>query len=180
MSQEKKESFILYLEHEELINELSDEDAVSKVSMLVSELGIDKSILPAIPAAIEKANDSNHHALAIELPNGKIITGRETELLSPASSAIINAIKEITKIPDEIDLLSDTVLKPILSIKKEALVSYYKTLQLQEVLIALSICAVTNPVIKKALNNLSKLKGSNAHCTYILTDSDIIFRSKTL
>ena len=152
--------------------ELSDEDAVSKVSMLVSELEIDKSILPAIPAAIEKANISDHHALAIELPNGKIITGRETELLSPASSAIINAIKEITKIPDEIDLLSDTVLKPILSIKKEALVSYYKTLQLQEVLIALSICAVTNPVIKKALNNLSKLKGSNAHCTYILTDSD--------
>ena len=70
------------------------------------------------------------------------------------------------------NVLSDTVLKPILSIKKEALVSYYKTLQLQEVLIALSICAVTNPVIKKALNNLSKLKGSNAHCTYILTDSD--------
>ena len=153
--------------------ELSDEEAVQKISMLISELGIDSTIMPVISAALNKANTANRHALAIELPNGKIITGRETELLSPASSAIINAIKEITKIPDEIDLLSNTVLKPILNIKKEALADSYKTLQLQEVLIALSICAVTNPVIKKALNNLTKLNGSDAHCTYILTGNEL-------
>ncbi len=152
--------------------ELSDEETVSKVSMLISELGIDKSILPAIPAAIEKANACDRNAVAIELTDGRIIVGRETDLLSPASSAIINAMKEITKIPDEIDLLSDNVLKPILSIKKEALVNNYKTLQLQEVLIALSICAVTNPVIKKVLNNLSKLNGANAHATYLITSDD--------
>ena len=152
--------------------ELSDDEAVQKVRLLISELGIDSSILPVVSAALEKANISDRPAVAIELPNGKIITGRETDLLSPASSALINAMKEITNIPDEIDLLSNTILKPILSIKKEALASNYKTLSLSEVLIALSICAVTNPVIKKGLNNLTKLNGSDVHSTFILTGDD--------
>lgn len=162
----------LYQERCNLKMELGDEEAVQKVKMLVSELDISEDILPAVKAAIDKANTSDRHAVAIELADGRIITGRETDLLSPASSAIINAMKEITRIPDEIDLLSDTILKPILNIKKEALASEYKTLQLQEVLIALSICAVTNPVIKKALNNLSKLNGNDAHSTYIVTGDD--------
>ena len=151
----------------------SDEEAVQKVHLLVNELNIDDSILPCINASLEKSKIAGKHVVAIELPNGNIVTGKETDILSASSSAVINAIKEITKIPDEIDLLSDTVLKPILKLKENSLTDFNKKLHLQEVLIALSICAVTNPVIQKALNNINKLNGCDAHSTCILFGEDL-------
>ena len=151
----------------------SDEEAVQKVHLLVNELNIDDSILPCINASLEKSKVTSKHVVAIELPNGNIVTGKETDILSASSSAVINAIKEITKIPDEIDLLSDTVLKPILKLKENSLTDFNKKLHLQEVLIALSICAVTNPVIQKALNNINKLNGCDAHSTCILFGEDL-------
>ena len=149
---------------------LSDEDAPKKVKMLMNELNLSEDILDTIKPAIDKAKKENKHVVSIKLPNDEIITGKETDLLSPASSAIINAIKVITKIPDDIYLLSESVLKPILTIKSQMTTEGSKTLQLNEVLIALSICAITNPVIEKALNNLSKLNGCDAHSTYIIPD----------
>ena len=154
-------------------NGLSDEDAAEKVQLLMNELNLDENILDTIKPARDKANKENKHVMAIKLANGKIITGKETSLLSPASSAILNAIKEITKIPDEIDLLSESVLKPILKLKENSLSNNNKTLQLQEVLIALSICAVTNPVIQKALNNIQKLINCEAHATYMVEGDDL-------
>ena len=150
-----------------------DNESIQKIKLLMNELNIDESILKTVKPALEKSQLTHKHVVSIELPNGKIITGKETELLSPASSAFINAIKEITKIPDEIDLLSKAVLEPILKLRENSLSDYSKTLHLNEVLIALSICAVTNPMLQKALNNIQKLKGCDAHSTYIISNGDL-------
>ena len=151
---------------------LVDEDTAQKVKMLMNELEIDESIIPVIQAARDKIDACGLPSIALELPNGKIITGRQTELLSPVSSVIINAIKELTKIPDDVDLLSSNILKPILKLKNSQN-PYDNVLTLQETLIALSICSVTNPVIGKAIDNLKKLKTCEAHSTYIIQDGEL-------
>lgn len=145
----------------------SDTETVQKIKLLMNELDIDENYLKVIKEAKEISKKREIHLIALELPNGKIITGRQTDLLSPASSLILNAIKEISKIPDDIKLLSPSVLEPI-----RKLIGKNKVLSLKEVLIALSICSVTNPVIEKTINNLSKLNGCQAHSTFILPLED--------
>jgi len=152
---------------------LSNSETIQKIRLLMNEVEINTNLLDTVKPALEKSEKDKRHVISMKLPSGKIITGKETELLSPASSVILNAIKEITKIPDEIDLLSEAVLKPILKLRENSLSDYSKTLQLQEVLIALSICAVTNPIIQKALNNIQKLKNADAHATYIVSNGDL-------
>ena len=156
---------------------LVDKDTPQKVKVLMNEMNIDEDILPTVKAAREKHKQSDRHSMALELSNGKIITGRETDLLSPSSSLIINAIKEISKIPDDVDLLSSNILKPILKLKKTEN-ECNKKLSLQETLIALSICSATNPIIVKAMDNLTKLEGCDVHATYIVPDSELNTLSK--
>ena len=91
--------------------------------------------------------------------------------MSPASSLILNVIKEITKISDDIKLLSPNVLEPMLKLKKD-LEGTNNKLQLPEVLTALAICSATNSIIEKSLNNLKKLNGCEAHATYIVDNGD--------
>lgn len=142
-------------------------DTVQKVKLLMNELNIDENYLKVVKAALEKSKEKGVHVIALELPKGKIITGKQTELLSPASSLIINAVKELSKIPDDINLLSPSILEPILKMRNNN-----KPLSLQEVLIALSVCSATNSMIEKSIKNLSKLEGCEAHSTYIVQNGD--------
>ena len=150
----------------------ADEDIHKRIKVLMNEINIDSSILKVIDAANNKKKLSGKHAMALELPSGKIITGRETEILSPAASLILNCIKDLTDIPDEIDLLAPNVLKPILKLRKHTLNKTEK-LDLSDVLIALSICSATNPIVSKAIKNLSKLNNSDCHATYIVENGDL-------
>ena len=143
------------------------------IKMLMNELNIDETYLDVVTPALEKSKKSKRHVMSLKLPDGKIITGKQTELLSPSSSLIINALKELTNIPDNIKLLSPSVLEPITKLKNSTEIYYNKGLQLQEILIALSICSVTNPIIKKALTNIKKLEGCEAHSTYIVQDGEL-------
>jgi len=147
-----------------------DEDTPQRVKMLMNELEIDESILKVVEASRKKQEVSNCPSVSLELANGKIITGRQTELLSATSSVIINAIKVLTKIPDNVDLLSSNILKPILKLKNN---SSNNVLTLPETLIALSICSATNPVIESAINNLKKLENCEAHSTYIIQNGEL-------
>lgn len=144
-----------------------------RIKLLMNELSISETDRKVVMAALGKKAEKNAHAVAIELSDGKIVTGRKTELLSPISSAIINAIKVLTNIPDDVFLLSPSVLEPIINLKENRLKKINKTLELDEVLIALSICSVTNPIVDKALMNLEKLKGCEAHSTYIVSKNDL-------
>ena len=150
----------------------ADPDIHKRIRMLMNELKIDSSTLKVIEEARNKQEKSNKRSMAIELDSGYIITGRETKLLSPASSLILNAIKYLTDIPDEIDLLSPSVLKPILKLKKESLNKSAK-LDLNDVLISLSICSATNPIVAKAIKNLKKLNNCDCHATYIVENGDL-------
>jgi len=142
-------------------------DVVDKIKILMNELNINENMLTTVEKALDKSDKENKNVLAIKLSNKRIITGKETSLLSAPSALIINAIKVLSKIPDNINLLSPTILEPILKQRKK-----HTPLQLPEVMIALSICSVTNPVVEKALSYLNKLKNCEAHATYIVTNGD--------
>lgn len=144
-----------------------------KIKMLMNELNISEEDRKVVSKAHEKKNKSNLPSAAIEIGK-KYVTGRQTELLSPVSSTIINAIKVLTKIPDDVDLLSKEILKPILKLKDKTLNFKEATLNLNEVLLALSICSATNPMVLKALSKLSDLKGCQMHATYLVPDDEMI------
>lgn len=147
-----------------------DTETAERIKVLMNELDLKESDRTVVKAALDKAAKEKRHVISLELPNGKIITGKQTDLLNPASSLLINAMKELTHIPDEIDLLSPSVLEPIQKFKSKT--KEHETLNLQEVIIALSICSVTNPTIAKAFKNLKKLAGCEAHASYIVTNGD--------
>ncbi len=147
-----------------------DSETAERIKVLMNELDLKESDRKVVDVALKKAEKEKRHVISLELPNGKIITGKQTELLNPASSLLINAMKELTHIPDEIDLLSPSVLEPIQKFKSKT--KEHETLNLQEVIIALSICSVTNPIIAKAFKNLKKLAGCEAHASYIVTNGD--------
>ena len=149
---------------------LCDEDTYKKIKLLMNELQIDESYLDVIKPALKKKElEKGTPVISIKVGK-KILTGKQTDLMTPAGTVVLNAIKELSKIPDDIYLLSPNVLEPILKLKKE--LNTGDRLNLSEVLTALSICSVTNPLAAKALSNLSKLKNSEAHATYIVTGSD--------
>ena len=146
-----------------------DEDIPKRIKLLMNELSIDDSVLSIISVA-KKEEETNRKCITLELQDGTIIKGKQTKLLTPSASLILNCIKYLTDVPDEIDLLAPNVLKPILKLKKDTLAS--PMLNLNDVLIALSICSVTNPTIKKALDKLKKLNNCDAFATYIVSKSD--------
>ena len=149
---------------------LCDEDNYKKIKLLMNELNIDESYLDVIKPALEKKEKEKGLPVIAMKVNRKMITGKQTDLLTPAGSVVLNAIKYLSKIPDDIYLLSPSILEPILKLKKDMVTG--DRLTLSEVLTALSICSVTNPVAAKALSCLTKLKSTEAHATYIVTGSD--------
>ena len=156
-----------------------DRSVVERIKLIMNELKIDKSYLPVIGAAYDKSNETDCNAIALELEDGKIVTGRETDILTPVSAMFLNVIKEINGIEDGIHLLSPNILEPILKIKN-IINSSEKTLNLNEVLIALSISSVTNPIINDCLNKLYKLENCDVHATYIIDkiEADLLRKLK--
>ena len=143
-------------------------EVVDKIKVLMNELNINEDMLDTVSECLVKSKKENTAVLAIKLGK-KIVTGKESNLLSAPSALIINAIKVLSKIPDNINLLSPSILEPILKQRKN---KSNNPLQLPEVMIALSVCSVTNPVVEKALSCLDKLKGCEAHASYIVTNGD--------
>lgn len=150
----------------------ADQDTCKRIKLLMNELNISEEERGVVSKALEKQKKEHRHVIALKLPNGKIITGKETDLLSPCASVIINALKELTNIPDEVYLLSPSVLEPITNLKQKTLQDYSFLLNLQEVLIALSICSATNPIVEKCLSALESLKGCEAHASYMVQNGD--------
>lgn len=152
---------------------ICEEDVVERAKALMEKLDLSPSDRKVAIVANEKAKERNVNMLAIELNNGKIITGKESKILSCTSAAFLNAIKEITGIPDQEYLLSPTILDGIYKMKQKTSYNTSYFLNLPEVLIALSICSVTNPIIEKALNELEQLRGADAHSSYIIEKSEL-------
>lgn len=155
----------------------NNEGCSERIKLLMNELNITDSIFDTITVARKKEKEKKSPIIALELDNGFIITGKQTKTLTASGSLILNCIKYLTDIPDEIDLLSPSVLKPIIKLKKD--ISPKNTiLNLNDVLIALSICSVTNPTVQKAIKQLKHLNNCDAFSTYIVEQNEIdAFRS---
>ena len=106
------------------------------------------------------------------LNDGNIITGRSSELMGASAAAVLNAVKVLANIPDDMLLISPVILEPIIKLKTDTLGSRQVSLSLEEVLTALSICAVTNPAAQMAMDQLVKLEGAQAHSTTMLSKDD--------
>ncbi|MCT4633162.1 MAG: DUF1846 domain-containing protein [Firmicutes bacterium] len=120
----------------------------------------------------ERCSNEQCTAIALELNDGTILTGKSSDTMDAAAAVILNAVKHIAKIDDDIHLISPVILEPIKNLKKNTLGSKSTSLNSEEILIALSICAATNPVAQAVMNKLSELNGAQAHCTTILNTVD--------
>ena len=150
----------------------SDPIEVQKLEMLMRSAGIQTSMRRTVPAALTAAEVTGGPAAAIELADGTIVTGHTSDLLGALSAALVNALKRLAGIDHSIKLLSPAVLTPIQTLKVEHLGSRNPRLHTDEVLLALSICAVTNPVVALALEQLDKLRGCQIHSSVILSSVD--------
>ena len=151
---------------------LGSPDEVRKIELLMNSLGISADDRPVVGAALKKAEESGGPAVALELGDGRIVTGKTTSLLGAGSACLINALKALAGIDKKLPLIAPGVIKPIQHLKVEHLGNHNPRLHMDELLIALTICAVTNPMADLALDQLDKLKGCEAHSTVILSHVD--------
>ncbi|MBQ9200190.1 MAG: DUF1846 domain-containing protein [Lachnospiraceae bacterium] len=149
-----------------------NKDEIYKIELLMRQVEATIDDRPVVAAALKKAEETGNPAVAMQLEDGRIITGKTIDLLGSSSVLLLNVLKELAGIPDEIELISPAVIEPIQRLKIEHLGNHNPRLHTDEVLIALSICAVTNPTAELAMEQLSKLKGLEAHSTVILSKVD--------
>lgn len=155
---------------------LVDDETLRRMQVILEESDLKKEKRVPVNIARNYAKDvqkrtgsSNLQAvIAIELPNDEVITGRTTPLMDASAAAILNSLKALANISDEIDLLAPRILETIQLLKTEKLHSKIPTLSANECLIALSISAVTNPTAALAYKQIEKLKDAQAHSTVIL------------
>ncbi len=148
-------------------------NAVQKIELLMQQAGITKNYRKVVEAAKNKSSECGAPAAAIELHDGRIITGKSTELLENVSAMLLNALKEITSIPDEIHLLAPEVIGPVRELKCQYLSRTYKKLNVNEILIALSISAHTSATAAYVLKHLPSLAGCDIHSTVMLPSADM-------
>ncbi len=150
----------------------NDGSEANKIQMLMAKGGVDEAQRPVIAEALARAEKTQLPAVAIQLPDGRVITGKTSNFLGAVSAAVINALKALADIPKETKLISPEILKPVSNLKIKRLGNKNPRLHLDELLIALSICAVTDKVARKALGCLDKLRHCDAHSTVILSPAD--------
>ena len=158
-----------------------NKDTVDRAELIMNEVGAKpedrKVVEPARKASLQaescgKGNDGIFCGSAIELQEGLIVTGKNSSLMHSASSLILNAIKVLAGIPDEIYLLSPHVIKSIFNFERNILGEKSVSLDLEETLIALSISATTNPTAQVAMEKIKELRGCEVHMTHIPTPGD--------
>ncbi|HBL85471.1 MAG: hypothetical protein A2Y17_06130 [Clostridiales bacterium GWF2_38_85] len=150
-----------------------NDKAVFKLELLMKQAGISAADRPVIKAALEKSEKTDGApAAALQLPDGKIVTGKTSSLLGASAALLLNALKELGRINEDIMLISPVVIEPIQDLKVNHLGNHNPRLHMDEVLVALSICATTNPTAELAMRQLHNLRGCEAHSTVLLSQVD--------
>ncbi|MGT2800695.1 DUF1846 domain-containing protein [Streptococcus marmotae] len=146
--------------------------AVKKIELLMNEVGVSPSDRKVTIAARAKAEATGQPALAIELPNGEIVTGKTSDLFGPSAAVIINAIKNLANIDKATHLIEPEYVKPIQNLKINHLGNRNPRLHSSELLIALAITAMNKPEADLAMKQLGNLSGSECHSTVTLPEED--------
>lgn len=160
---------------------LVEQEDAERAELVMAELGLGPEdrlvVAPAREAAAQaetagKGNNGSFCGAAIELADGAIVTGKNSPLMHAASAAVLNAIKQLSRIPDEIHLLAPNIMESIGSLKTDILRMKAVSLSLEETLIALGMSASTNPAAKVAMQHLKDLCGCEMHLTHLPTPGD--------
>lgn len=149
----------------------SDEE-VYKIEMLMNQAGITVHDRPVVDAAMKRAEETGAPAAAMELHDGRMVTGKTSDLLGACAALLLNALKELAGIPHDRPVISPTAIEPIQTLKTQYLGSKNPRLHTDEVLIALSVSAASDPDAQKALEQLPNLKGCQAHTSVMVGDVD--------
>ena len=151
----------------------SSEAEVFKLELLMKQAGVTVHDRKVVDAALSYAEETGGPAAALELDNGKMILGKTSDLLGALSAVLLNALKELAGIDRHYHVISPAAIEPIQLLKTEYLGSHNPRLHTDEVLIALSTTAASDKAALKALEQLSRLSGCQAHTSVMLSEVDI-------
>ena len=145
---------------------------ILKLEFLMKKAGVSLEDRKVATAALQRAEETGKPAAAMELPDGRIVTGRTSDLLGACSALLLNALKELAGLEDGLHLIAPEVIGPIQHLKVDHFGNRNPRLHTDEVLIALSICAATDPKAEQAMEQLYKLRGCDVHSSVILSAVD--------
>ncbi len=148
------------------------EAQIMKLELLMKKAGVTPEDRPVVAAALERAEETGKPAAAMELPDGRILTGKTSNLLGACAALLLNSLKALAGLEDGVHLIAPEVINPIQHLKVDHLGNRNPRLHTDEVLIALSICAATDPRAEAAMEQLDKLRGCEVHSSVILSEVD--------
>ena len=148
------------------------EAQIMKLELLMKKAAVTPEDRPVVAAALERAEETGKPAAAMKLPDGRILTGKTSNLLGACAALLLNALKALAGLEDGVHLIAPEVINPIQHLKVDHLGNRNPRLHTDEVLIALSICAATDPRAEAAMEQLDKLRGCEIHSSVILSEVD--------
>ena len=149
-----------------------DFETLERSRYLMSELEITEDYLPVISLAKTASKKCGLPCVALQLSNGEVVYGKNKKVVSASGAVILNALRTLAGLDDNFDIISDNILLPILSLRKDVLNTTSQVLSLDDILIALSVSAATNEKAQKALEKIPELAGCEAHSTYMLSSAE--------
>ncbi len=152
---------------------IADACQLRKLELVMQQADVTPDLCPAVAAAKQKAEETSAPAGAMMLPDGRVVTGKTSSLLGASAALLLNSLKAMAGIRSDLDLISNQVIEPISALKIQSLGHHNPRLHSDEVLIALAISALTNPLADMARAQLGSLRGCDAHFSVIISEEDI-------
>jgi len=147
-------------------------DTLERSRMLMSELDLLPDYINVVALSKKTSRETGYPVVALELPNGDVVFGKNKKIISASGAVILNALRTLAGLGDDFDIIKDNILMPIIELRTKYLHSKDGVLTLDDVLTALAISSHDNEKAKKAIEKLSMLNGCEAHCTYILSSAE--------
>lgn len=147
-------------------------ETLERNKSLAGEVAATEKLFPVIEIAKKTAKESGFPCVALELPNGEIVTGKTKTVVSAAAAVLLNSLRTLAGLGDDFDIITDDVLLPIVDYRTNVLKSHSSILTVDDVMVALSICTSKNEKAKLAMQQIEKLKNCDAHCTFIMPTSE--------
>lgn len=154
-----------------------EEGTPERIELIMKQLDVSPADRPVVACANEKAAAADSPTVAIQLADGRLITGRESRSMTAGAAAVLNCVKVLAGLPDELHLISPNVLEPIIELKGKTFRLPHTVLTMEEVMIALAVSGSANDIVAYALSRLPKLRDCEAHASHLLTQNDdAVFR----